>query len=102
MNEITKKALEGAAVTVERAKSGFWVPRPQIEVRMPRGAHHRMLLAALHLLAAEAEAATPLGEGWCVQTEATSDERGIVYLELLAGSEGEAERGVALLRGIAG
>jgi hypothetical protein len=102
MNESTKNALEGAAVTVERAKSGFWVPRPQIEVRLPRGAHHRRLLAALHLLAAEAEAATPQGEEWCVQMEATSDERGIVYLELLTGSEGEAERGLALMRAIAG
>ena len=102
MNEITKKALEGAAVTVERAKSGFWVPRTQIEVRLARGAHHRRLLAALHLLAAEVEGATPQGERWCVQMDATSDERGIVYLELLAGSEGEAERGLALLRAIAG
>jgi hypothetical protein len=54
------------------------------------------------VLAADAEAGTPWGEGWCVQTEAISDERGPVYLELLAGSEGETERGLVLLRGIAG
>lgn len=102
MNEITRKALEGAEITVARATSEFGTPQPQIEIRMPRGTHHRRLLAALHLLAAEAEAATPVGERWCVQIEAATNERGRVYLELAVGGEGEAERGLALLRGIAG
>jgi len=71
---------------------------PQIEVRMPKGAYFRRLHAALHMLAAETELATPSGESWVVQTDASSDERGRVYIELANGDEQEAKRALELLR----
>ncbi len=98
MNSTTKKAIGDATITVGQVASRFGTPEPQIEVRMPKGAHHRKVRAALYMLAAETELATPAGESWVVQTDATSDERGRVYLELADGNEQEAARGLALLR----
>ena len=67
---------------------------------MPRGTPYRRLHAALHLLAADAELATPAREHWVVQTEVTSDERGRVYVEIADATEEEAERGLELLRAV--
>ncbi|NOU32103.1 MAG: hypothetical protein HOO96_29720 [Polyangiaceae bacterium] len=83
---------------VGQAASRYGTPEPQIEVRTPKGTHFRKLHAALHMLAAEAELATPAGESWVVQTDATSDQRGRIYLELADGNEQEAARGLELLR----
>jgi hypothetical protein len=54
------------------------------------------------MLAAEVELATPAGEAWVVQTDATSDERGRLYLELADATGAEAKRGLALLQRIRG
>jgi len=98
MNDTTKKAIGSATIKVGQAASRYGTPEPQIEVRTPKGTHFRKLRATLHMLAAEAELATPAGEGWVVQTDATSDERGRIYLELADGNEQEAARGLELLR----
>ena len=88
-------------MTVSLTSSHYGCHRPQIEIRLPKGTHHRPLAAALHLVAARVELATPTGEGWVVQTEAFCDGRGIVYLELVKADDAEAARGVALLRTLA-
>ena len=88
-------------MTVSLARGQYGTLRPELEVRLPKTAHFRKVNAALHLLAAQVELATPAGEGWVVQTEALYDGRGVVYLELVKGSDAEAKRGVALLRTIA-
>ncbi len=92
--------IENGTMTVGNVASRYGTPEPQIEVRLPKGTSFRRLHAALHRLAAEIELATPVRESWVVQTDATSDERGRVYLELANGDEAEAARGVALLRTI--
>lgn len=102
MNNTTKKAIHGAAIKVEQVESRYGNPEPQIEVRMAKGTPFRRLHAALHLLAAEVELATPAGESWVVQTDATSDERGRLYLELADATPAEAKRGLKLLRRISG
>jgi len=92
-----------ALVTPSLARSRYGSPEPQIAVRMPeRNAHHRKLSAALHALAAQVELATPAGERWIVQTEMQADDHGRVYLELATDHAEEANRGLALLRKIAG
>lgn len=76
-------------------------PEPQIAVRFPKGTSYRVVKAALHKLAAEIELATPASERWCVNTEDES-ESGRVYLELADARPAETERGMALLRKLAG
>jgi len=98
MNDTTKNAIGSATIKVGQVASRYGTPEPQIEVRTPKGTHFRKLRAALHMLAAEVELATPAGESWVVQTHATSDERGRIYLELADGNEQEAARGLELLR----
>ena len=100
MNTKTTMTANGT-MTVGKVASRYGTPEPQIQVRMPKGTSFRHLHAALHRLAAEIELATPAREGWVVQTDASSDEGGRVYLELANGDEGEVARGVALLRTIA-
>jgi hypothetical protein len=100
MNNTTNQAIEGATMTVGQTKSRYGNPEPQVEVRMPKGSHHRRLNAALHLLAADAELATSTAERWVVQTETTSDERGRLYLELADATPAEAEQAMAMLRRI--
>ena len=90
--------IEDGTMTVGKVASRYGTPEPQVEVRLPKGTSFRRLQAALHRLAAEIELATPARESWVVQTEATSDERGRVYLELADGNEPEAARGLALLQ----
>lgn len=86
-----------ATLAVSLAHSRHGTPRPTLEVRFPRHASHRQVSAALHLLAAAAEMATPTREGWCVQTEQPGDTMGFVYLELVEARDDEAQRGMALL-----
>ena len=102
MNNTTKQALGEATITVTTAAGRYGTPEPQIEVRMPKGTHFRKLRAALHMLAGESELATPASEGWVVQTDATSDLRGRIYLELVDGNAEEAKRGVEFLRALCG
>lgn len=103
MNATTKQQLANATLTAGQVQSRWGnTPEPEIEVRYPRGTSFRRLHAALHLVAAEVETATPAGERWCVQTEGTSDERGRVYLELADGTQAEAKRGLELLRKVLG
>lgn len=102
MDTTTKKTTKGATITASMVASRYGNPEPQLEVRMPKGTSFRRLHAALHLLAAEVELATPAGEAWIIQTDATSDERGRLYLELADATEEEAKRGLALLRRIGG
>lgn len=69
---------------------------PHIEARSRRNTHFRQLHAALHLLAAAVEMATPRSERWRVQTEG-HDTTGRVFLELGDATEVEAQRGLAVL-----
>lgn len=84
-------------VTMGRSQYGH--PEPRIEVQFGKGTNFRKVHAALHLLAAAVELATPQEEGWIVQIVAASaDDRGTVYLELLHASDEEAQRGLAVLQ----
>jgi hypothetical protein len=97
-------------MTVRRECSPDCFPRPQIEVPWPqaasggrgRGNDHRQLNALLLLLAARVEQATPASERWVVSIKTRHDELGIVYLELSEGSDGEAQRGLAILQKVVG
>jgi hypothetical protein len=88
-------------MTVSLAKGEYATPRPELEIRLPKGTHFRQQSAVMHRIAAEVELATPAREGWVVQTEALYDDRCRVYLELVVGDDAEAERGMTLLRAVA-
>jgi hypothetical protein len=87
-----------ATMTVIQCENQYGTPEPQIEIRLAKGAHHRLVSATLHKLAADVEMATPVRENWIVQTEGLRDGRSRVYLELADGTDVEAERGMAMLR----
>jgi hypothetical protein len=87
-----------ATMTIRQGEAQYGTPEPQIEIRFPKGAHHRQVSAAIHKLAAEVELATPEHERWVVETEALYEGRGRVYLELADGTPHEAERGMAMLK----
>jgi len=95
---MTKKQMKGATLTATLGKSQYGTLEPTIEVRFPAEAHYRARSAALHALAAEVEAATELGDHWCVALEDGEYESGRVWLELVDGTDEEAQRGMALLR----
>ena len=87
------------AYRVTLARSHYGHPEPRIEVKFARGTSFRRIHAALHLLAAAVELATPEAEGWIAQMVAASvDDAGWVYLELANATDAEAERGLAVLR----
>jgi len=88
--------------TVSQGQSRYGTPEPQIELRLPKGASHRLVSAALHELAAKVEMATPERERWIVQTESFYDARGRVYLELSDATPTEADRALALLKTLVG
>lgn len=88
--------------TITLGTSQYGNLQPQIEVRMPKGTHYRVAKATLLKLAAEVELATPSTERWIVQLSDHAETSGWVYLELGDGSQAEAERGMALLRRVAG
>lgn len=84
-------------VTMERSQQGNHEPR--IEVHFSKGLHFRKVHAALHLLAAAVELATPPEEEWIAQTVvASADDAGWIYLELLHASDEEVQRGLEVLR----
>lgn len=84
---------------VTMARSQYGHPEPRIEVQFAKGTAFRRQHAALHLLAAAVELATPPDEGWIAQmVAATSDCVGWVYLELLHATEDEARRGYEMLQ----
>lgn len=99
-NEIT--TLGNATISVSVAHSRFGTPQPQIAVRYPRGTHFRTVRAALLAQAARVEKATPGTESWVVEVDAGGDLTGRVYLELVDADEAETQRGLALLREVAG
>jgi hypothetical protein len=88
--------------TITLGTSQYGTLQPQIEVRMPKGTHHRVTRATLLKLAAELELATPAKESWIVQLSDHAETSGWVYLELGDGTQAEAERGMALLKRVAG
>ncbi len=88
--------------TVSQSQSRYGTAEPQIELRLPKGASHRLVSAAIHKLAADLELATPERERWLVQTETFYDARGRVYIELADATPAEAERGMALLKTLVG
>lgn len=96
---LAPRPLTAATLSVRICTSRYGHLEPQIEVRLPRNAHHRQLHAALHLLAAAVEMATPRSERWCVQTEG-HDTTGRVFLELCDATEAEAKRGLAVLAAV--
>ncbi len=86
-------------VTMGRSQYGH--PEPRIELRLERGTNFRKLQAALHLLAAAVELATPEAEGWIAHmVTASADDAGWVYLELLKATDDEAQRGIAVLQSV--
>ena len=87
---------------ISQRENQYGIPEPQIEIRLANGAHHRLVSAMLHKLAADVEMATPVRENWIVQTESLHDGRGRVYLELADGTDAEAEHGMAMLRKLVG
>jgi hypothetical protein len=96
---LAPRPLTAATLSVRMGTSRYGNPEPQIEVRFPRTTHHRQLHAALHLLAAAIEMATPRSERWCAQTEG-HDTSGRVFLELGDATEAEAQRGLAVLTAV--
>jgi|GEM_PF-710280 len=96
---LAPRPFASATLSVLLGTSRYGNPEPQIEVRFPRNTHHRQLGAALHLLAAAVELATPRTERWCVQTEG-HDIVGRVFLELCDATEAEAQRGLAVLTAV--
>ena len=102
MNNAILKSLGNVTMTARLGRSQYGTARPQIEVRVPKGTYFRKLKAALHALAAEVERATPSQEKWVVEIDAFSDDRGQVSLELVNGDAAEEQRGLALLRQVAG
>ena len=87
-----------ATMTISQRENQYGIPEPQIEIRLVKCAHHRLVSATLHKLAADVEIATPVRENWIVQIERLHDGRGRVYLELADGTPAEAERGMAMLK----
>lgn len=74
------------------------MPEPRIEVHFSKGLHFQKVHAALHLLAAAVELATPMEEEWITQlVVASADDAGRVYLELLHVSDEEDQRGLEVL-----
>jgi len=98
----TNEMLSMAKRTITMAESGSGLAEPQIQIHLPKGSTIRQLTAALHTLAAHVELATPDGERWLVQMEAFRANIGRVFLELATTSAEEADRGLALLRRVAG
>jgi hypothetical protein len=96
----TTTMMGSATITICLGASRYGTPRPQVEVRAPKGTSHRRLRAALFALAAELELATPAGERWIVQVDPFADDVGWVYLELMDGDDAEAARAMQLLRRI--
>lgn len=87
------------AYRVTLARSQYGHAEPRIEVKFAQGTSFRRIHAALHLLAAAVELATPEAEGWIAQMVAASaDNAGWVYLELLHATDDEAQRGLAVLQ----
>ena len=102
MRNATKKAAATTTLTVTMSKSQYGCPQPQIEIWLPRAANHRALSAELHQLAAKVELATPAHERWVVETGSIDRDSGRVYLELVDATPAEAQRGLAMLKQIAG
>jgi hypothetical protein len=98
LSTATIRNLRAGTLTASVRKSEYGTPRPQVEVRFPKGTHYRKASAALHALAAVAELATPGTESWVVVVDAHGDEVGRVYLELADGTAEEARRGLEMLR----
>jgi len=57
-----------ATMRISQRENQYGTLEPQIEIRLAKGAHHRMVSATLHKLAADVELATPVRENWIVQT----------------------------------
>ena len=87
-----------ATTTAQLTTSRYGHPQPVLDVRLPRGTHHRLVSATLHELAAKAERATAAGERWVIHTEQHVDEGGRV--ELAQATDAEAARALAMLRGL--
>lgn len=96
---LAPRPLAAATLSVRLGTSRYGNLEPQIEIRFPRNTHFRQLHAALHLLAAAVEMATPRRERWCVQTEG-HDTTGRVFLELGDATEAEVKRGLAVLTAV--
>jgi hypothetical protein len=91
-----------ATKTVSQGESRYATAEPQIEIRPPKRASHRLVSAALLKLAADVVLAAPERERWIVQTESFYDARGRVYLEFADATPAEAERGMAILTTLVG
>lgn len=91
-----------ATMTISQRENQYGTPEPQIEIRLAKGAHYRLVSATLHKLAADVEMATPVRENWSGQIEKLHDGLGRVYLELADGTPAEAGRGMAILKKLVG
>jgi len=101
-HDMNTKTLKNATINVSLAHSRYGTPEPEIALRYPSGTHYRVVRAALYALASELESATSDRDKWVIEVDAFGDEMGRVFLDLIQGSEPEAERGLELLRKVVG
>ena len=98
----TSTATTATTVTVRLATSRNGLPMPRLDLRAPRGTHHRLVAAELHALAARAERGTDAAEGWCIYVERGRDDlSGSLVIELVGDDDAEAARAMALLARLA-
>lgn len=98
MNAMTRKLTRVAGLEVELGEDKAGKAQPRIELRFATDVAYRGRRAALLALAAEIEMATRPTEHWTVELLGGHHETGRVYLDLIDGTEDEAERGLQLLR----
>lgn len=70
--------------------------QPQIKVTFNAGTHHRAVAAEVYRLASDVERASQPFQ-WVVVPDTHN---GIVYLELMDGTEAEANQGLGILRSL--
>ena len=100
MNRVNEATTIAATVRLATSRNGL--PTPRLDLRAPRGTHHRRIAAELHELAARAERATGIAEGWCIYVERGRDDlSGSLVIELVGDDDAEAARAMALLTRLA-
>jgi len=90
-----------ATMTIRQGEAQYGTPEPQIEIRFPKGAHHRQVSAAVHKLAAESSwPRLSMSVGSLRPRPCTKAVAGCTW-KLAGGTPAEAERGMAMLKKLA-
>jgi hypothetical protein len=84
--------------TVKLETSPYGTPTPRLWIAAKPGTPYRRVKAALHAAAMVTELEAAATDHFVVGIEVSSDLRGCVYLETVRGTDGEAARGLAVLR----